>query len=97
MYPATTPNAMISGRSRTHRVPGRAADPITVSTDSMPTSCGAMYGMVARIPVTATASPRPCEPYRARTNSPGLTKPCARATDHSRGAKTKMTGNTMMV
>ena len=47
--------------------------PSTVSTDWMPTSCSAMYGIVARIPVAATASPNPWDPCRPRTNSPGLT------------------------
>ena len=36
--------------------------PSDVSTAWMPTSCSAMYGIVARMPVTATASARPREP-----------------------------------
>ena len=32
-----------------------------------------MYGIVARMPVTATASDRPLEPKRPRTKSAGVT------------------------
>ena len=56
-----------------------------------------MYGIVARIPVAATASPNPWDPCRPRTNSPGLTYPRAPATDHRRGPKTNTIGHTMIV
>ncbi len=47
--------------------------PTTSSTAWMPTSCSAMYGMVAMKPVTATASERPREPNRPRTKSAVVT------------------------
>ena len=64
---------MISGRSLMTALLELVPTPSTISTDSMPTNCSAMYGMVARIPVTVTASPRPCEPYRPRANSATVT------------------------
>lgn len=50
----------------------------------MPTSCRAMYGIVATMPVTATSSASIEEPWRARTKSAGVTKPCTWLTDQSR-------------
>ena len=47
--------------------------PMTVSTAWMPTSCSAMYGISARIPVKAIASASPREPYLPRMKSPGVT------------------------
>ena len=66
-------NAMIRGRSLMNALPELGLTPSTISTDSMPTSCSAMYGIVARIPVNATARPRPREPYRPRMKSAGVT------------------------
>ena len=59
---ARTTNAMNSGRSLTNVLVEEAPTPITVSTAWMPTSCSAMYGMSARIPVKADASARPRDP-----------------------------------
>ena len=59
---ASTRNAMNSGRSLTKVLPEEAPTPITVSTAWMPTSCSAMYGSVARMPVAAMASESPREP-----------------------------------
>ncbi len=50
----------------------------------MPTSWSAMYGMVARMPVTATARDRPFDPKRPRTKSEVVTYPRSRETDHRR-------------
>ena len=36
--------------------------PIAPSTTWMPTSCSAMYGIVARMPVSATSSGMVCDP-----------------------------------
>jgi hypothetical protein len=41
-------------------------------TTWMPTSCKAMYGMVATIPVTVTASASQRFPKRPRTKSPAV-------------------------
>src|SRR5215475_16231158 len=70
---------------------------IDLSTDSMPTSCSAMYGMVATIPVIATSSAMVDEPERARTKSAGVTKPCRCETDQSRSSTTNTIGYTMTV
>ncbi len=51
-----------------------------------------MYGMVARMPVTATASDRPFEPKRPRTKSEVVTYPCRCETDHRRGRNVKISG-----
>ncbi len=91
VYAASTANAMNSGRSRAITL-SEPPTPMTSSTAWMPTSCSAMYGIVARMPVTATASPRPREPCRPSTKSAGVTYPCRCETDHSRGRKTKMIG-----
>ncbi len=57
VYAASTANAISSGRSLASRLsPPR---PIVSKTACMPTSCSAMYGIVARMPVTATASDSP--------------------------------------
>ena len=56
-----------------------------------------MYGIVARMPVTAMASDSHREPYRPPTKSAGVTKPCGGDTDHSRDMKTKMIGYTTIV
>jgi len=48
--------------------------------------------MVARNPVTATASESPREPNRPRTKSAVVTYPCRWLTDHIRPMKTKMIG-----
>jgi hypothetical protein len=76
VYAASTANATISGQA--------PATPIALRIDSMPTSCNAMYGMVATIPVTATSNAMVDEPDRDRTKSAGVTKPCRCDTDHSR-------------
>jgi hypothetical protein len=47
---------MNSGRSLTYQLSVSLPMPITWSTTCMPTSCSAMYGIVARMPVSATAS-----------------------------------------
>ncbi len=57
VYAASTTNAMISGRSCVKAF-APLPRPSTVSTALMPTSCRAMYGMVATIPVTAMAVER---------------------------------------
>ncbi len=63
---------MISGRSLTNVFDELPPMPITVSTAWMPTSCRAMYGITARMPVNATARARPRDPYRPRTKSAGV-------------------------
>jgi hypothetical protein len=65
VYAASTPNAMMIGHSP--RIP------IAFSTASMPTSCRAMYGIVATIPVIATISASEPEPKRPRMKSAGVT------------------------
>ena len=47
--------------------------PIAPSTTWMPTSCSAMYGIVASSPVAATAVAIGREPKRPRTKSAGVT------------------------
>ena len=74
-----------------------APTPMTVRTDWMPTSCSAMYGISARMPVKAMASASPREPYRPRMKSPGVTQSCTRQTDHSRGRKMNAIGYAMIV
>ena len=64
------PKAMMSGRSFAQPEP---CTPITCSTASMPTSCSAMYGIVAMMPVSATATMSDPEPKRPRTKSAGVT------------------------
>ena len=71
--------------------------PIALSTASIPTSCSAMYGIVATIPVSATSSASVGEPERARTKSAGVTKPCTWLTDHSRASTRKTSGYTTIV
>lgn len=66
--------------------------PITSSTAWMPTNWSAMYGMVARMPVTATARDSPLEPNRPRTKSEVVTYPCLCETDHRRGRNVKISG-----
>ena len=63
---------MNSGRSLTNVLVEEVPTPITVSTAWMPTSCSAMYGISARMPVKAAASARPREPYRPRMKSAGV-------------------------
>lgn len=93
VYAASTANAISSGRSFTNQfVSSPPPTPITSSTAWIPTSCSAMYGMVARMPVTATASERPFEPNRPLTKSEVVTYPCLCDTDQSRGRKVKMSG-----
>ncbi len=58
VYAASTANAMIRGRSLTNALP-EPPRPMVSSTAWMPTSCSAMYGIVARIPVNATARASP--------------------------------------
>ena len=72
MYAASTANAMMRGRSRVNAF----VPPPTPSTDStalMPTSCSAMYGIVATIPVMAIAVESSLLPYRPPTKSAGVT------------------------
>lgn len=74
MYAASTPKAMNSGRSLTNQLAfSPPPTPSTSSTAWMPTSWSAMYGMVARMPVSATISDSGREPYRPRTKSAGVT------------------------
>ena len=74
VYAASTPKAMSSGRSLTNQlVSSPPPTPMTSRTAWMPTSWSAMYGIVARMPVTATASDRPFEPKRPRTKSDVVT------------------------
>gem|GEM_PF-4666079 len=61
---ASTANTAISTRSPRHP---SGYSPQALSTARIPTSCSAMYGIVARIPVSATIRPRAAEPYRAFT------------------------------
>ncbi len=63
----------------------------------MPTSCSAMYGIVATMPVMATSSAIVGESNRARTKSAGVTKPCTWLTDHSRTRNSSTSGYTMIV
>ena len=56
---------MISGHS--------PSTPIVRSTAPMPTSCSAMYGIVATMPVIAIISASVDEPWRPRTKSAGVT------------------------
>ncbi len=58
----------------------------------MPTSWSAMYGMVATMPVSATATDRVLESNRPRMKSEEVTYPCLWETDHSRGRKRKTSG-----
>ena len=51
-----------------------------------------MYGIVARMPVSATASDSALLPYRPPTKSAGVTYPLRWDTDQSRAMKTKMIG-----
>ena len=53
MNAARMTNAMISGRSPIRPSPETPIAPITTC---MPTSCSAIYGIVATMPVTPTAS-----------------------------------------
>lgn len=96
MYAASTPNATNSGRSCRNQFP-LPPTPSTSSTAWMPTSCSAMYGIVARMPVSATATDSPRDPYRPRTKSAGVTYPCTRETDHSRGRNRNTSGYAMIV
>ena len=65
---------MNSGRSLARNVESLPPPiPITSRTTWMPMSCSAMYGIVARMPVTATARASGCEPKRPRTKSAGVT------------------------
>ena len=73
MYAASTAKAMSSGRSLTNQLLDSPPTPMTSNTAWMPTSWSAMYGIVARMPVTATASERPLEPNRPRTKSEVVT------------------------
>jgi hypothetical protein len=84
VYAASTTNATISGHA-----PGTR---IVRSTASMPTSCSAMYGIVATMPVTATRRAIVDDPDRARTKSAGVTKPCRCETDHSRQSTRNTSG-----
>ena len=65
MKAASTTNAMISGQC--------PLMPMVVSTAWMPSRLRAMYGMVATMPVIATASARVGDPNRARTKSAAVT------------------------
>ncbi len=76
-------------------MPGHVLSPVTpivLSTASMPTSCSAMYGIVATMPVIATSSASVGEPNRARTKSAGVTNPCRCDTDQSRIRTRKNSG-----
>ena len=82
VYAARIANAMTIGRWRAS--PLVPTTPIVLRTASMPTSCSAMYGIVATIPVMATSSASVDEPNLARTKSAGVTNPCRCDTDQSR-------------
>src|SRR4051795_9636624 len=58
-------NAMISGHS--------PETPIVRMTAPMPTSCRAIYGIVAAMPVMAIISASVGEPWRPRTKTAGVT------------------------
>ena len=65
MKAASTANAMTSGQY--------PWIPMTVRTASIPSRLSAMYGMVATMPVMATASASVGEPNRPRTKSAVVT------------------------
>ena len=90
MYAARIANAMMIGRCRASML--SPVTPIVLSTASMPTSCSAMYGMVATMPVIATSSASVGESKRVRTKSAGVTKPCRCDTDQSRTRTRKTSG-----
>src|SRR5881227_2664752 len=69
VHTASSANAAVSGQD--------PVMPIALSTASIPMSCSATYGMVATIPVSATAPASQRESNLARTNSAGVTNPCA--------------------
>ena len=71
--------------------------PIAPSTTWMPTSWSAMYGIVARMPVTATASASAPLSKRPRTKSAAVMYPCLCDTLHRRGITTKTNGYVMTV
>ena len=60
---------MINGRSAASPVPEMPSAP---TTTWMPTSCKAIYGMVATIPVMVTANASQRLPKRPRTKSPAV-------------------------
>ena len=84
MYAASTANAMTIGQL--------PVTPIVLSTASMPTSCRAMYGIVATMPVSATSRAIVDEPKRPRTKSAGVTYPWVWLTDQSRITTRKTIG-----
>ena len=73
MYAASTANARNNGRSWASHESPLPPMPMTSRTTWMPTSCSAMYGIVARMPVTATASASGLESNRPRMKSAGVT------------------------
>ena len=81
---------MMIGRCRASAL--SPVTPMVLSTASMPTSCRAMYGMVATMPVIATSSARIGEPNRLRTKSAGVTNPCRCETDQSRHSTRNTSG-----
>ena len=60
---------MINGRSAAKPVPETPSAPITTCK---PTSCKAMYGIVATMPVIVTAKASQRLPKRPRTKSPAV-------------------------
>jgi hypothetical protein len=70
VYAARITNAIMSGRSPMKPVP---VIPSAAITTWIPTSWSAMYGMVARIPATATANASVLLSYLPRTKSAGVT------------------------
>jgi hypothetical protein len=74
VYAASRAKAMKSGMSRSNQpAPSRPPRPSTSSTAWMPMSCSAMYGIVARMPVNATARLSALESNRPCTKSAGVT------------------------
>ncbi|MEU0220475.1 beta-ketoacyl synthase N-terminal-like domain-containing protein [Streptomyces sp. NPDC006265] len=71
-YVATASPANSATITRSPAAP-RGYTPPAVSTARMPSSWSARYGMVARIPVSATTSARGGDPYRPRTKSATVT------------------------
>lgn len=83
-------NATMIGRCRA--IVLSPVTPMALSTDSMPTSCRAMYGMVATMPVIAISSASTGESNRLRTKSAGVTKPCRCDTDQRRTSTRNTSG-----
>jgi hypothetical protein len=86
--------AMISGRSAATPAPETPSAPIT--TCSL-TSCSAIYGIVATIPVIVNASASQRLPKRPRTKSPAVMYWCLWQTFQIRGKTRKKIGYATIV